>query len=195
MRLPHLEPGYAHLANLRDENDIETLVGYLNDPGSSRSLRRRAVTYISSAKPGGGKASFLGPTDPATIRILAPILETDPDPAMRRAAASGLRRTGDQAAVAPLVHALSDTDKSTRVHAAMGLGDLRSRAAVEPLLELLDDRACAGTAARALVEIGDERALVPLRAAVSSARSRRRREILSRAVSDLEHRVGLLPVG
>lgn len=130
MRLSRSEPGYAHLARLRDECDLETLARYLNDPKSAGRLRRRAVTYIASTKPGGGKASTgFGATDPAIVPILAPLLENDPDRAVRRAAAYGLRRTGDQSAAQPLLHALADTDKATRIHAAMGLGDLRSRAA------------------------------------------------------------------
>jgi hypothetical protein len=91
MRLLHLEPGHAHLAQLRDEGDIESLARYLNDPKSSRGLRRHAVTYIASTKPGGGKASRgVGATDPAIVSILAPLLEEDPDRSVRRAAAYGL---------------------------------------------------------------------------------------------------------
>ena len=136
-----------------------------------------------------------GATDPAIIPILAPALHKDPDPSVRRAAAYGLRRTGDQAAVQPLLSALSDTDKATRIHAAMGLGVLQARAAVEPLSQLLMDRGCAAVAARALVEIGDERGLTFLRSAASSARSERLRKKFHEAVIDLERRVGLLPSG
>jgi HEAT repeat protein len=194
MRLSRHEPGYSDLARLRDEGDLEALARYLNDPKSSRRLRRRVVTYIASTKPGGGKATMAtGATDPAIIPILAPTLHEDPDPSVRRAAAYGLRRTGDQGAVQPLLGALSDTDKATRVHAAMGLGDLRSRAAVEPLSQLLTDHSCAETAAGSLVVIGDEQALTPLRIAASSTRSKRMRKKFDQAVVDLERRVGLLP--
>jgi HEAT repeat protein len=194
MRLSRHEPGFAELARLRDNGDLETLAGYLSDPKSSRRLRRRTVTYIASTKPGGGKATLgNGATDPAIIPILAPVLHEDSDRGVRRAAAYGLRRTDDQGAVQPLLRALSDTDVATRIHAAMGLGDLRSRAAITPLSQLLLDRKCAETAARSLVEIGDEQALEPLRAAASSAASKRLRKKFSEAVADLEQRVGLLP--
>ena len=174
--------------------DLEALARYLDDPRCPRRLRRRAATYVASSRPGGGKASTgFGSTDPRIIPILAPLLEGDPDPSVRRAAAYGLRRTGDQGAVAPLLFALSDTDKATRIHAAMGLGDLRSRAAVKPLSELLDDPACGETAARALVEIRDESALASLKAAAAAARTRRQRDRLTRAVPDLEDRVGMRP--
>lgn len=123
MRFTRGEPGYADLARLRDEGDLDTLAHHLNDPRSSRRLRRRVVTYIASTKPGGGKATLAtGATDPAIVPILAPALNEHPDPSVRRAAAYGLRRTGDQSAVQPLLAALSDTDKATRIHAAMGLG-------------------------------------------------------------------------
>ena len=195
MHLSRGEPGHAQLARLRNLGDLNALTRYLDDPKSSRRLRRRATTYIATAKPGGGKASTgFGSTDPAIVPILTPLVEGDPDSSVRRAAAYGLRRTGDQAAAQPLLNALSDTDKATRIHAAMGLGELRSRAAVDALSRLLDDRGCAETAARALVEIGDERALIPLRHAASSATTRRWREKFRQALVDLEQRVGLLPM-
>lgn len=194
MWAPPLRPGYQDFQRLRDNGDLERLAVYLDDPHCPRRLRRRAATYVASMKPGGGKAGTgLGSTDPRIIPVLAPLLEGDPDPSVRRAAAYGLRRTGDEGAVRPLLLALSDKDKATRIHAAMGLGSLRSRDAVKPLSELLHDRACGVTAARALVEIRDESALAPLRAAASSAGSRRRRAALNRAASDLECRVGLRP--
>lgn len=192
MRLFSSEPGHAQLARLRNEGDLDALARYLRDPASPKRLRRHAATYVASTKPGGGKAKTgVGFTDPAIVPVLAPLLEEDPDPAVRRTAAYGLRRVNDQSAVQPLLHALSDEDKATRIHAIMGLGDLRSRAAVEPLAQLLDDRSLAGIAATALVEIGDERALAPLRNAALSVGSRRLREKLARAVIDLERRVGL----
>lgn len=178
-------PGYEQLAQLRDEGNLEALARYLNEE-SGRRVRRRAATYIASLKPGGGKAKIaFGATDPAIIPILAPLLERDPDPSIRRSAAYGLRRTGDESAVPALLQGLSDKDKATRIHAAMGLGDLRARAAVGPLSKLLEDRSCAATAARSLVEIGDERGLVPLRQAASTGGSRRRQRQLALATSDL----------
>lgn len=194
MRLFRSEPGFKQLAQLRDEGDLEALTRHINDPKSSRRLRRHAVTYVASMKPGGGKAmTGVGSTDPAIVSVLGPLLEKDPDPAVRRTAAYGLRRTGNESAAQPLLHALSDSDKATRIHAVMGLGDLRSSAAVEPLLRLLDDRSCAGNAARALVEIDDKRALIPLRNAASSAGSRWSRRKFAQAAADLEHRRKLPP--
>jgi HEAT repeat protein len=130
----------------------------------------------------------VGPTDPAIVSVLGPLLERDLDPEVRRAAAYGLRRTGNESAAEPLLRALSDSDKATRIHAVMGLGDLQSTAAVEPLSRLLDDRSYAGDAARALVEIGDKRALAALRNAASSAGSRWSRRKFAQAATDLEHR-------
>lgn len=195
MQLLGREPGHGQLRQLRDEGDLEALSGYVKDPNSSRRLRRRAATYIASAKPGGGKASTgTGSTDPSVVPILGPLLEKDPDRAVRRTAAYGLRRTGDQGAVQPLIYALSDMDKATRIHAVMGLGDLKSRAAVEPLLKLLSDPSCAGSVATALAAIGDERALNPLRNAASSARSPRRQRTLRQAAMELETRAGYQPL-
>jgi hypothetical protein len=190
------EPGHVELSRLRDEGDLDTLASYLNDPDSSRRLRRHAVTYIASIKPGGGKTTLgVGPTDPAIVPLLGPLLEHDPDPSVRRAAASGLRMTGDQSAVQPLLRALSDSDKATRIHAVMGLGDFQARTAVEPLSQLLDDPGCAQVAAKALADIGDERALAALKQAASSARSRRKRKMFSEATFELERSTGQQPWG
>jgi HEAT repeat protein len=190
MSLFRLEPGHSDLARLRDEADLEALAAYLNDPESTRRLRRQAALYIASLKPGGGNAGMAGLRDPAIIPVLAPLLENETDPELRRMAAYGLRFTGDHAVEPMLLKALSDSDTATRIHAAMGLGLLRSRAAVDGLTKLLEDRACAGPAADALVEIRDERALGPLRGAASSARWWRRKR-LGRAAATLEERVGL----
>ena len=196
MRLLSSEPGHVELSRLRGNGDLDTLAAYVNDPKSSRRLRRQATAYIGSTKPGGGKAAMgFGATDPAIVPILAPLLEGDADQTVRRNAAYGLRRTGDGSAVEPLLRALSDADKATRIHAAMGLGDLHARTAVEPLSHLLDDPGCARAAATALVEIGDERALPALKRAADSARSRRKRKMFSDAVFELERRTGQQPWG
>jgi HEAT repeat protein len=196
MRLLSRDPGHGELSRLRDEGDLDALARYVNDPKSSRRLRRKAATYIATTKPGGGKAAMgSGATAPAIIPILTPLLEGDADPSVRKAAAYGLRRTGDESAVPPLLRALSDSDKATRIHAAMGLGDLHSRAAVDPLSQLLDDSACARAAATALIEIGDERGLPALRRAASSATSRRKRKMFSEAAFELDCRTGQQPWG
>lgn len=194
MRYLSREPGHVELRRLRDQGDLGALAGYVSDPKSSRSLRRKAVTYIASTRPGGGKATTgTGSTDPAIIPILAELLEHDDDRSVRRAAAYGLRRTEDEKAVQPLLRGLADSDKATRIHAIMGLGALRARAAVKPVSELLDDRAYAVPAARALVEIGDESALPALKRAASSAASRRHQKTLSEAAFELECRTGQRP--
>jgi len=194
VRLLPSEPEHKRLAQLRDEGDLEALVRWISDPESSQRLRRHAVTYVASMKPGGGKAmTGVGPTDPAIVSVLGPLLEKDPDPAVRRAAAYGLRRTGDEGAAEPLLRALSDSDNATRIHAVMGLGDLQTSAAVEPLSRLLHDRSCAREAARALVEIGDQRALAALRSGASSAGSKWSRKRFAQAATDLEHRGDLPP--
>jgi HEAT repeat protein len=195
MRLLRREPSHGELSKLREEGELEALQGYIDDPKSSRRLRRRATTYLASTRPGGGKASTgTGSTDPAIVPILAPLLENDPDRAVRRAAAYGLRRTADRGAVQSLLRALTDADKATRIHAIMGLGELQSREAVEPLLEILDDPSSAGSAAKALVDIGDERALDPLRNAATSAKSARTQRTLRQAAAELETRVGHQPL-
>jgi HEAT repeat protein len=194
MRLPRLEPSNKELAFFLAVSDLESLVAYLDDPESPRRLRRRVVLKIAGLKPGGGETgAFFGTTDPIVIPILGPLLENDPDPSVRRAAAYGLRRTGDPAAIGPLLDAVSDSDEATRTHALLGLGDLKARQAVDPIIKLLEDERCAVMAAQALAKIGDERALGFLRLAASESGSARRIKQLHSALIDLERRVGLHP--
>lgn len=193
MRLPRLEPETSYLHHLRNQGEIELLARYLDDPNATRRLRRRVTHALASMAPGGGRAGLRGPVDPEVIAHLAPLLEGDPDPAVRRTAAFGLRRTHDRAAIGPLLKGLGDSDKAPRGNSMLGVGDLRAREAVEPLATLLGDRSYAVMAARALVRIGDERALESLRTAAASSRSRRRRAAFEQAAAELEARVGLRP--
>lgn len=187
MRLPRLEPSTGHLFHLRDGGDLDRLVAYLDDPRSTRRLRRRVTLAIASMAPGGGRASALfGSVDPAVIPRLAPLIEADPDSGVRRSAAYGLRRTGDRAAIPSLLKGLSDSDRATRTHSIIGLGALKAREAVEPLVGLLDDPKHAGSAAQALGQIGDEKALGHLRIAAATVSSERRRRQFECAIAELE---------
>jgi hypothetical protein len=117
-----LEPGFHELSLLRDEGDLDSLTFYLSEPGGTRGLRRRATMAIASMSPGGGSAGASRPTDPAIIPVLAPLLENDPDSAVRRSAAFGLRRTGDPAAAPALERALSSRTMPPRYTAFSGWG-------------------------------------------------------------------------
>ena len=113
---------------------------------------------------------------------------------MRRFAAFGLRRTGDSAAIDPLLTAVSDPDDATRTNAVIGLGEgLKARKAVDPLIGLLDNERYAAKAAEALAKIGDERALGALSLTASEPGSSGRTKRLNRALIDLERRLGLSP--
>jgi HEAT repeat protein len=187
MRLPRLEPSTGYLSHLRNAGDLDLLVAYLDDPCCTQRFRRRVTLRIASMAPGGGRASALrGSVDPAVIPHLGPLLEADPDPGVRRSAAYGLRRTGDTAAIPPLLNGLADADKATRIHSIIGLGELKAREALEPLTGLLDDGVYAGTAAKALGQIGDERALGPLRIAAATSKSGRQRKLLERAIGEVD---------
>jgi HEAT repeat protein len=190
-----IEPGFHELSLLRDEGDLDSLSTYVSEPGGTRGLRRRATMAIASMSPGGGNAGVSRPTDPAIIPILASLLEHDPDSAVRRSAAFGLRRTGDPAAAPALERALSSPDHATQIHGILGLGSLKCRNAIEPLLGLLDDPRCRRTAAEALVNIGDEIAIRPLWAAALAAESERERARLERGAQELEQTAGIRDVG
>jgi hypothetical protein len=185
-------PGSPVLDEARDAGEIESIAELLRDPDMPRGVRRKASHALATTKPGGGRSSAWRPsTDPRAIPVLAELVMNDPDPAVRRSAAFGLRGCQDTAACRALIHALSDSDKATRMHAILGLGDLGSREAVEPLGRLLSDRYCQSRAAEAIVKIRDERGLSLLEGAAKNERSSRRRERLLEAARNLEGNVGL----
>src|SRR5258708_37808436 len=102
MRRPRLEPSQGYLSHLRDAFDLEAINAYIEDSRSTRRLRRRATLTIAGTAVGGGRVGPLhGNTDPAVIPFLAPLLEEDPDPSRRRAAAFGLSRTNAPVAAHP----------------------------------------------------------------------------------------------
>jgi HEAT repeat protein len=128
--------------------------------------------------------------DPAVIPALAMALELDPDPEVKRGAAYGLACIPDEGVVAPLLSALASPDRATVLHAVFAFGRMRTRAAVPGLVLLLRQRPLAVSAADALVEIGSEDALVPLRSASTDGPLSCRRR-LRRRVRALEVRLGL----
>jgi HEAT repeat protein len=127
--------------------------------------------------------------DPDVIGALSFALELDPDRVVKRAAAAGLGRIPSKTVIPALRGALSATDRATKSHAIITLGRLRAREAVPDLVRLLDDSYSRTAVAHALVAIGDEDALGPLRqAAARGPRFRRRR--LQQRVSELESALG-----
>jgi HEAT repeat protein len=132
--------------------------------------------------------------DPAAIPTLAMALEADPDRLVKRHAAFGLGRIADEAVVAPLIGALGLPDRATKGHAILALGRLKAREAVPELVPLLDDSYARMLVANALVAIGDERGLAPLRQAATCF-SPVRRINLQRRVRALEAALGHSPAG
>ena len=107
--------------------------------------------------------------DARAIDSLTTIVERDPSAGVQRLALLKLRATHDEAAVPGLMLGLQCDDLTARANAIIGLQDLKAREAVPILISYLDDGRRLGfdemrsKAARALVKIGDERALEPLR--------------------------------
>ena len=132
--------------------------------------------------------------EPAAIPALTVALETDPDRLVKRHAAFGLARIPDKAVVDPLIGALALADRATKGHAILALGRLRAREAVPDLVPLLGDRYARMLVANALVVIGDERGLAPLRQAATCL-SPVRRYHLHRRVRALEAALGQGPPG
>ena len=131
---------------------------------------------------------------PAAIPALTEALEADPDRLVKRHAAYGLACIPDRAVVPALRGALTLPDRATKGHAILALGRLRVREAVPELLDLLDDSYARMLVADALVAIGDERGLVPLRQAAKRAFGVRRYRLRKR-ISALESELGQEPAG
>ena len=132
--------------------------------------------------------------EPAAMGALTVALEVDPDRLVKRHAAYGLSRIPDEAVAGPLIGALPLPDRATKGHAILALGRLRAHEAVPDLVPLLQDRYARMLVANALVAIGDERGLEPLRQA-ATCRSPVRRYHLRRRVWALETALGQHPQG
>ena len=132
--------------------------------------------------------------EPAAIEALTVALEADPDRLVKRHAAYGLACIPDEAVAGPLIGALPLPDRATKGHAILALGRLRVREAVPDLVPLLHDRYARMLAANALVAIGDERGLEPLRQAAKTHVPVRRFQ-LRRRVWALETALGQHPPG
>ena len=99
------------------------------------------------------------------------------DKNIRLKAAQALGHVGDDRAVAPLLAAHFDVSWSVHEAAGAALAQIGA-AAVEPLLNALEDnnREVRVNAARALAEIGDDRAVAPLTALLADDHERVRQE-------------------
>lgn len=103
--------------------------------------------------------------DPAVVSALTAVLELETDATIRKMALQGLTRSGDPAAIPGLLRGLESDNHASRWIAIHGLEQLRASEGVPGLIRLLNDRRSRKKAAKALVAIGDERGLEPLREA------------------------------
>jgi HEAT repeat protein len=74
--------------------------------------------------------------DDAAIETLGALLAQDPDPTVRRIAATALGNIGGEAVVGALETALADQDVEVRIQAMRGLHVINGEAAAAPLGEL-----------------------------------------------------------
>jgi HEAT repeat protein len=140
---------------------------------------------LAAAKALGGTA------DARALEPLLSLLAGDPATLVRGEAATAVGAIGvasaDPRALAQLLAALADPEDHVRYMAAESLGRLRNAASVEPLIALLGGhRGLQVSAARALAEIGDPRALEPLRTARSKVAFPGDIEAIDAAIQKLE---------
>jgi HEAT repeat protein len=158
------------------------------------AARMRIVRALAAETPGAKNGrdvlrAWQTGGNPERVWTLSLVVERDPDLAVRRVAFQGLARISDPVAIPGLIVGLRTPDHRTRLLAIQGIRRLRARDAVPDLIELLADRRLRHDSARALVDIRDERALAPLRAAALKGGPRTRRR-LRECVHELESAVG-----
>jgi HEAT repeat protein len=162
----------------------EDLFAIVEDTGSDPEKRERAFWLLSRlGTPGTAPALFKALKDPnASLRAaaarligesgikesvdrLVALLQSDPEPKVRKDAAYALGLIGDVTAVKPLVAALKDGAPMVRGMAAESLAYLRDPSALGPLLETLQDPSAEVRywGAFALGEVGDENSIPALR--------------------------------
>jgi HEAT repeat protein len=176
-RLPPDLP--SDFASLSDRERLE-IVDEIARPRSDRATAKQRIVHMHEDG------------DSSHAPALTLVLEADPDRLVKRAATFGLACIPDRLVLGGLRVALALPDRASKGHAIIALGRLRAREAVPDLIELLDERYGRIPAADALVAIGDDRALLPLRRAVADARLLTRRRLQKR-VHLLEARVRIAP--
>ncbi|MGN6664281.1 MAG: HEAT repeat domain-containing protein [Solirubrobacterales bacterium] len=184
---------------------IDDLVSAL-DEAKARSALRRVWLVNALGRLGDSKAveplAQVVSTDPSSqVRLMAVIaLGQIGDPAgapvVRKEASSrgatdqmyaiqALARMRDHGSVPLLIERLRSANRSVRVFAADALGEIGDAAATLPLIEALGDPYVRRAAAVALANLGDPRALEPVRLAHQAAGGFARRRI-GRALVKLE---------
>ncbi len=144
------EAASAVLAAIADERVVAPLIASLKN--------RDWIVRMHAAKALGRIKA------PGSIEPLIPLLQ-DKVKAVREETTGALAAIGD-AAIPPLLAALTHSEWLVRLHAVEALGKMRSAVAVEPLLSVLfndQDTSIREDAVRALGHIGDARALEFLR--------------------------------
>jgi HEAT repeat protein len=173
------------LAPLKDPAAVEPLTALLDD--ESAGVRRAAVAALAAR--GGFRVveplvRALQDGDPETRSIAAVAvyrrLMTDADTETRRSTATALGRIRAVEGIEPLLKAIKDADESVRVAAIKALAAINDIEAVVPLVLVVareesrarstgrSDAAMERAASQALDVICDERAIEPLKAALTN---------------------------
>jgi HEAT repeat protein len=192
------------LGALEDTASIDELVRVLRTDREARVRRTAAwaIGTMEQRRASGALASALGAEREETVRemivwalgtleaadgvpALLTVLRRDPSADVREGAAWALGQIEDEAAAEALGSAVgSDEDADVRASAAWALGQLEVRPAPEGLIRAVSDKDVdvRTRAAWALSEIGEARAVAPLRAALRTETDRRARRAQIRAL-------------
>jgi HEAT repeat protein len=145
------------LGEIKEPRAVEPLIATLNDPANE--IRKSAARALGEIK---------------DARAVEPLIAALQDPAydLRASAADALGEIKDARAVEPLLNLyFKERDLAVGVPVCKALGQIGGDRAVEALISVLEDQSTTeeheialARAARALEEIGDARAVEPLRA-------------------------------
>jgi len=126
---------------------------------------RRPANMESACRPLSEPGSRAAPMSDKVKEVADPVLRAaaglrSPSASVRAQAARTLGQTGDDAAVRPLIQALSDPALEVRAYALDALGEIGSPDAVDPVAARLSDQSklLRALAARALGRMGSPRA-------------------------------------
>jgi HEAT repeat protein len=156
-----------HLRALYKARNVDALVAELRSPVELPPIAAPGFTVTLSIR--GQAADYLGRLKAReAMPQLIELLRADPTASVRANAARALAEIGAPEALNPLIETLGDVDVATRSWAALSLGRLGAKSSVPPLIALLrgeGDARVRTAAARALSDLGDPRALEPLKLA------------------------------
>jgi len=163
----------------------------INFPVNKKSAFQSAMIKLySSEKLERAKAMHLLGTlgDLRAIEPLAKLLREERDAGLRATAIIALRDIYDEKVVPYIIKALKDNDESVQMNAISTLNDYKDKRMLIPYIKLLLTASVTlkPFIAQGLAELGDKRALKPLKEALAVEKDEEAREAMKETIKKLE---------